>query len=308
MRSVPIQREGVAACADPPFDVLSDAGDPALGRVLVVDGILDLAADVELVVEVGVALTLQARDFAFQPGLLHEPCIARCDGLGQRELVGGLADVVDGADAAVAGECRGDEAGLALVVLPHRGVHRAERCVGVDLDLVVLIALALDPSLALFDLRWQPGHVEMVQGLQAKLHVDAGAHRLRRADQDAHASGIEVVEQPLLVGGSLEVLHERDFRGGNADPEQFLLDPAIGGEAAFGLDADRAEVAEDHLPGARDRIGRAVGSVEPGRLRLAPDAMDVGDQLVELVVRLIVIARPDEPHVDRGMPAIGNDR
>jgi hypothetical protein len=35
----------------------------------------------------------------------------------------------------------------------------------------------------------------VVQGLQPRLHVDAGAHRLRGADQDAHTSGVEIVEQ-----------------------------------------------------------------------------------------------------------------
>ena len=115
------------------------------------------------------------------------------------------------ADAAVAGQRRGDEPRLALVVLPHRRVHRAERRVGVDLDLVVLVALPLDPALALLDLRRQPGHVEMVQRLQPLLHVDAGAHRLGRADQDADAAGIEVVEQPLLVRRPLVVLHEGDL-------------------------------------------------------------------------------------------------
>lgn len=56
---------------------------------------------------------------------------------------------------------------LALVVLPHGRVHRAERRVGVDLDVVVLVALSLDPSLPLFDVGREPRHVEMVQGDQA---------------------------------------------------------------------------------------------------------------------------------------------
>ena len=122
-----------------------------------------------------------------------------------------LSGVFERADAAVAGERRGDEPRLALVGLPHRGVHRAQCGVGVDFDLVVLIALPLDAPFALLDLRRQPGHVEMVQRLQAQLHVDAGAHRVGRADQDAHAAGVELVEQALLVGRALEVLHEGDL-------------------------------------------------------------------------------------------------
>ena len=171
----------------------------------------------------------------------------------------------------------------------------------------MLIALSLDASLALFNLRGQPGHIEVVQGLQPRLHVDAGAHRLRGADQDADAAGVEVVEQALLLGGALEVLHEGDFGGWDAIPNQFLLDPAVGGEAALGFDADGPEVAEDHLAGARDRVGRTVRTIEPGGCSLAPDAMHVAHQLVELVLRLVIVLRPDQPHVDGGVATVGDD-
>ena len=36
--------------------------------------------------------------------------------------------------------------------------------------------------------------------------------------------------------------------------------------------------------------------------------MDVGDELVELVVRLVVVAGPDKAHVDGGMTAVGDHR
>ena len=114
----------------------------------------------------------------------------------------------------VAGQGRGDEAGLALVVLPHRGVERAVRGIGEDVDLVVLVALAHDPALALLDLRGQPRHVEMVQRLEPELRVDAGAHRVGGADQEADLAGIDVAEQPLLGLGLLEVLHEGDLGAG----------------------------------------------------------------------------------------------
>lgn len=45
-----------------------------------------------------------------------------------------------------------------------------------DPDLLVRVALALDPALALLDLRRQPGDVQMMQGDEPPLHVDAGAH------------------------------------------------------------------------------------------------------------------------------------
>src|SRR6516165_12427116 len=125
--------------------------------------------------------------------------------------------------------------------------------VGADFDLAVLIALPFDAAFPLLDLRRQPGHVEMVQGFEAQLHVHTGAHCLGRADQDAHAPGVELVEQALLVGGALEVLHKGDLGSRYAEPYELVLDPAVSGEAAFRFDADRAEVREDQLSGAGDR-------------------------------------------------------
>ena len=215
---------------------------------LIVPCVADLPPDRVLVVDMRGALALQPGDLALQPRLSHQPAVARCDRLGHGELVGLAAGILEAADGAVAGQRRLDEPRLALVVLPHRRVHRAERGVGVDLDLVVLVALPLDAALALLDLARQPRHIEMVQRLQPLLHVDAGAHRLRRADQHPDAPGPEVGEQPLLVRRFLVVLHEGDLAGGNAAGDQLLPDPAIGREAARRLDVDRAEVGEDHLP------------------------------------------------------------
>ena len=179
---------------------------------LVVPCIADLPPDGVLVVDMRRALALQPGDLALQPRLPHQPAVTRCDRLGHGELVGLAAGILDAADGAVARQRRLDEPRLALVVLPHRRVHRAERGVGIDVDLVVLVALPLDAALALLDLARQPRHVEMVQRLQPLLHVDAGAHRLRRADQHPDAPGAEVGEQPLLVRRALVVLHERDLR------------------------------------------------------------------------------------------------
>ena len=135
---------------------------------------------------------------------------------------------------------------------------RAERRVGVDFDLFVLVALALDPPLALLDVRRQPGHVEMVQRLEPELGVDAGAHGQGRAQHEPHAAGVDVVEQALLVGRALEVLHDGDLGRGHAEPDQLVPDPAIGREAAGVLGRERAEVGEDHLRRTRDRERRPV--------------------------------------------------
>ena len=51
---------------------------------------------------------------------------------------------------------------------------------------------------------------------------------------------------------------------------------------------------------------RRIGGRGSGGLPV--DAVDILDQPVELVLRFIVVAAPDQPHVDRGVPAVGDDR
>ena len=148
----------------------------------------------------------------------------------------------------------------------------------------------------------------MVQRLQAQLDVDPGSHRVGRADQDADTAGIEVVEQALLVGRPLVVLHVGDLAGRDPEPDEFLLDPAVGRESPLLFHAERAEVREDELPRARLRERRAVGVAIEVLAGLLVDAVDVRDQPVELVFRLIVVAGPDEPHVDGSVPAVGDHR
>ena len=218
----------------------------------------DLASDGELVVEMAVAQALEPGDFGGDAGLAHEPFVAGGDGFGEGELVGLRACVLDPADGAVAGHGRVDEAGFALENLPSRGVDAALGRVGVKLDLVVLVALALDPALALLDLRGQPRHVEMVEGFEAPLGVDAGPHGLRRADENPDLAAIDRVEQALFRRGLLVVLHEGDLSRWHAAGDKGILDPAIGGEATGFFGGQRAEVGEDHLRRAGEGVGHAV--------------------------------------------------
>src|SRR5271166_3694769 len=104
-----------------------------------------------------------------------------------------------------------DEARLALERLPAGGVDASLGRIGEELDLVVLVALALDPALALGDLGREPRHVEMVERDEPSVGVDAGAHGLGRADENPLLAGVHVVEEALLGGGALVVLHEGDL-------------------------------------------------------------------------------------------------
>ena len=206
--------EGVAAGRDSPGEVLRDRVDPA-GRVLEpFFARADPAPDGELVVEMAVAQPLEAGDFRGDAGLAHEPFVAGRDRLGEGELVRLRSRVLDPADGAVARHGRVDEAGFPFEDLPAGGVDAALGRVGVELDLVVLVALALDPALALLDLRGQPRHVEMVQGFEASLGVDAGAHGFAGADEHADLAAIDRVEQALFRRGLLVILHEGDLAAG----------------------------------------------------------------------------------------------
>ena len=114
------------------------------------------------------------------PALRITRLVAGGDGFGERERVGLRSGVLDPADGAVAGHSCVDESRFAFENLPSCGVDAALGRVGVELDLVVLVALPLDPALALLDLRGQPRHVEMVKGFEAALGIDAGPQRRPR--------------------------------------------------------------------------------------------------------------------------------
>ena len=201
--------------------------------------------------------------------------VARGNGLGHRELVGlPFAKVLEPADRGVARECGRDEAGLALVVLPHGGVERTFGSVSEDIDLVVLVALANDPAFPLLDLRRQPWDIEMVESLEPQLCIDAGPHRLGTPDQEADLAGADIAEQPLLGLGLFIVLHKRDLRGGHAKPGQLIADKAIGREATGLLDIDRAKIGKDHLRGAGQVVGFAVRA-QPSKLPVLTDFINL---------------------------------
>ena len=264
-------------------------GDPLrrVGEALL--AVADLAADRELVVEMAVAQACEARDLGGDPRLAHEPFVARRDRLGERELVRLRACILDAANPAIAGHGGVDETRLAFEDLPAGRVDAALRRIGVDLDLVVLVALPLDPALALLDLRGEPGHVEMMEGLQAPLGVDAGAHGLGRSDQDSDLAPIDGIEQPLLRGGFLVVLHEGDLICRDAARDEAVSDPAIGREPARLLGGQGAEVGEDHLRGAGQGVGDAVSAGEPVVCGADPDLVNLVDQGVELVFGLVLL-------------------
>ena len=132
--------------------------------------------------------------------------------LGVGELL--AADVLGAAGGVVAGHHPRDEAGLGLESLPHVGVERAFGDVAVDRHLLVLVLLTQDAAVALFYFRRFPGGVQVVQRHEAFLHVGAGAHLLRAADQHPHRAGPDLLEEGQLLGVGVGVAGGGDLARG----------------------------------------------------------------------------------------------
>ena len=107
-----------------------------------------------------------------------------------------------------------DKAGLRLQCLPHIGVEAPFGDVAVDRHFLVLVALPEDAALALLDLGRLPGGVEMVQGDQPFLHVGAGAHLLRAADQHPDLAAADLIEQGSFLGVGVGVADGGDLLRG----------------------------------------------------------------------------------------------
>ena len=143
-------------------------------------------------------------DVSTQAGKLHGTRIVSRQSSRHGELAR-LGNVIHGADGAIPGQRLIDELLLACQHLPHHRVVAALGGVGIDAHALVLIALTDDAPLALLKVCRIPWCVQMVQRAQALLRIDASAHVLAAADQNAHAPGVHVTEQ-LLFGLRLLVV------------------------------------------------------------------------------------------------------
>src|SRR5208337_4456398 len=133
-------------------DVGLDLSDANARLFRVAAEAVDLAADCNLLVEMIVPLALEAGDLGLEARLLDQALVAGCDRLGETELIGLRSDVFDPPDRRIARHRHVNEARLALERLPAGGVDASLGRIGEELDLVVLVALALDPAFALGDL------------------------------------------------------------------------------------------------------------------------------------------------------------
>ena len=256
---------------------------------------------------VGAVQAFQLLDVGFQAGGFHQARVVRQHG-GSLLQVGDFGHVLDLAEVGVATQGLVNEELLARQDGPALLVVGTLHGMGVNLNILVLVALAEDASLALLKKRGNKRCVQMVHGDEALLGIDTGAHVLAGSDQDAHAPGIHVLEQLELVIRLFVVGHERHMIRRNAGVPHALLKPGAGVEAT-GLRDPFAEtlLKEHHLCGALDGFWLAVIAVVFDVAGLLVHADYPVDHPVQLGVRVAGQGFFHEPHVDGRQLGIGHD-
>jgi hypothetical protein len=289
-------------------DVLADFLDPPACRGDLTLGVQNLPAHSKEIVVMGGAQSLKPGDIGLQPPF----CIRRSSPEAIAFAMAKWLPCPSFRSSSLRIEVSPDKATAMkralLVILPHGRVERPLCGISINIDLIVLIALTNDPAFPLLDLRGQPRHVEVVQGLQPKLCIHSGSHGFGATDQDADLSGADIIEQALLRLGPFEVLHESDFRSWHTEPDKLIADPAVSRKSTARLDTDRAEIGKDHLYCAVQLIRLAVRSTTTVLRSLPPYATGIADQEIELVMGFVVDCRHDEAQVDRGVAAVGDHR
>ena len=108
-----------------------------------------------------------------------------------------------------------DESGFEFDGLPHVHVEAAVGDVAHHVDGVVLVALADDAALALFDVGGPPRAVEVVQRDAAGLDVGADAHLLGGPDEHRHIAVAAGGEELLLLACVAGFVHEPHLGAGD---------------------------------------------------------------------------------------------
>src|SRR5258705_5853998 len=221
---------------------------------------------------------VEAFDVVVELDLADVAGVAGGDGLG---LGGGVADVsspevFDFVGVDFFAFDLFDEPGFGFDFLPHHGVVGAFGDVVEDLDGGVLVALPDDAALALLEIGWAPGHIDVMQGRGAGLHVGAGPHLFRRAHQNGHLAGGALAEQFELVGRLEGVVDETYRFGRHSAFDEFVADGGVDGELVR-VGGGGAAVTEHDLQAAVDRhfhaaVGVAVGVLAVGVV----DPQDLG--------------------------------
>ena len=248
-------------------------------------------------------------DGCLRLGQLDHAIVAGRDRFGHR-VARNLRNVLDG-PCAVAPECLLDGAALAAHHAPHCRIVGAFREIPAQPDFLVLVPLAQNAAVRLLHVGRIPGRRQEVQFRQALLHVDAGSHVRRRADEDALATLAHVLEHGFLLLVGLVVAHESDFRRRNARVLQALHHPFARRESPVLLDGiAEADRRKHDLRASVDAVWLPVRGIDVAVRRLVLGD-DVVDHQVQLGTGIVLQRLVGEARVDRRQSAIGangNDR
>ena len=229
-----------------------------------------------------------------QVHLLLDVGIAGAEGLDLRIGQGGFVDVLRRAHRAFAGHDLPDEFLLALHQLIEVAVKGVFCDIGVDVHLVILVALPDDPALPLLEVGGPPGTVQVVQRREFLLNIGAGSHLLGGADQHPDLPRAHLAKQLLFLRLRIRGVDIGDFFGWYAPGDQLIPQVIIDVEIAVPLGG--GQVAKGHLRGP------------PGRGAL-PDGEDIVGAGVDLSGIAVREQGVEEPLVQGQLaPVVGNEQ
>lgn len=205
--------------------------------------------------------------------LLLDIGIAGTQGLDLRIAEGRFVNVIGRPDRGFAGHNLADELLLALYQLVEIAVKGVFRYIGVDFNLLVLVALADDAAFPLLKICRTPGTIQVVQGHQFLLDIGSGSHLCGAAQQHPDFSITHLAEQLLFLLLGVGVVDVGDFLGGDAFGNQLIPQVIvhIEGAVAFG----GGEIAE----------GQLSGLLSGGALPDLIDVVGAGPDLAGIAVR-----------------------
>ena len=148
--------------------------------------------------------------------------IAGAEGLDLRVGQGGFVYILAGPDWGFAGHDLPDELLLALHQLIEIAVKGVLGDIGVDVHLVILVALPDDPALPLLKVGGPPGTVQVVQRHEFLLDIGARAHLLGGADQHPDLPGAHLAEQLLFLRLCVGAVDIGYFFGWYASGDQLI--------------------------------------------------------------------------------------
>ncbi|CUO68611.1 Uncharacterised protein [Flavonifractor plautii] len=269
----------------------------------------------------------QAGHVNVQVHLLPDEGIASAQGLDLRIGKGGLVHVLAGAHRGFGGHDLRNEFLLVLHRLPQVGIEGALSDIAVDMHFLVLVALADDTALALFQVSGPPGTVQIVQSDKPVLDVHTRAHFEGATHEHPDLTAPDLGKQLLLAGVGVGVVDKGDLMGGDASGNQLVPNVLIDGKGCVRLYIvqgvhQRVEVCASHyFISHRHRAPVPLGSGfglgrgniaehklgQPVRLPLPPDAEDVVHAHVYLAVGVVREHGVDKPLVQAQLAPVRRD-